>query len=910
MGVLDDIGILNNKQLSKSAFSGFIIDLKKRLKTGNGIFKSPTIGKQADPIENFDLAKIEDQFLFPEFHRIWKERYTKTVQQLNLPSAYQAVPKIPLAPLVDPTALAKIMGVKDAKPVKFPDILFEIQGLPPPGAPPAPPATIKDVLTNNLVKTAEFFDQYLKGLNPLDPKIIEKLINAVNKAPGGIVPQLPDPRVLKHGYTQQHNFEKSIYLAQIKAHTELMARAADPTFLPNLIAQMASGQNDMLLTEVYAIASKHQPTPMSTSDFEIAAQEVLLQHQVKLECIALLGQNIGSGEIIRALAATPEDQGGLGLLDMSKSKSDQTSGNENPQGTTTASGGSTTTPSTTTLSGMPAQTGGNENVSQSPFAASGQPVQDEAPPGASGTGGSSSPSYGSGYGMGGETPADEYPPPPGASPGGSAQQPAGFGFGGPSDEVPPGGSQGQGSLGSGPQGSGGPATQQGSPFGFEAPPDEAPPPGAQGGGGNAQSNVSPWAGPLADDYPNQGNQGQATPPGWGGAPPDEGSQQQEPPKIPQESPEGGETMGAAIPTDPQGDPDVPIDPPPNTTSKDMQIPEGIGNSYSSGDDDSDEGDDGGSGSSKNSPGFKNTSVRKRIKDLIEGGKTCTGGCLGPAPDFSKMPSPPPGGGFIQGTFRGFTGSDSSVHPAWAKVIDGAGSTIGGGFSSVAEITSVMGKADPSNHTQPVATSCGQLSSWLVRNVIMTPSRANGPPVSISWDDQTAKDNFQKSGITSGVNGYDKKHSIGGTGFQFAYTAAALGAWVSLDNLDVTDPLKAPPPSYGDIFLTIDGEGTIRHTGIVIDWRPSDGWWATADAGQGNMGAAAGDPAKASQGMAYCKRILKFNGTKYLVTAEAAQAGSGQLKFFHGYVNMDIFVKKLKADYSGQWDKFGIPDWCK
>jgi len=207
MGVLEDIGIINNKNISPSAFSGFIIDVKKRLKTGAGIFKSPTIGKSADPIENFDLARIEDQFLFPEFHRIWKERFTKTLQQLNLPSAHQAVPKIPAAPLIDPTALARSLGVKNAPKAKFPDILHEMMGQPPPGAIQAPPATINHVIANNPVKTAEFFQQHLSGLDP-EPKIINQILEIVNKSPGTIVKQEPDPRTLKYGYTEQHALKK------------------------------------------------------------------------------------------------------------------------------------------------------------------------------------------------------------------------------------------------------------------------------------------------------------------------------------------------------------------------------------------------------------------------------------------------------------------------------------------------------------------------------------------------------------------------------------------------------------------------------------------------------------------------------------------------------------------------------
>ena len=46
MGVLDDIGVLEKEALSTSAFSGFVNDVKKRLTTGKGIFKSSNNGSR------------------------------------------------------------------------------------------------------------------------------------------------------------------------------------------------------------------------------------------------------------------------------------------------------------------------------------------------------------------------------------------------------------------------------------------------------------------------------------------------------------------------------------------------------------------------------------------------------------------------------------------------------------------------------------------------------------------------------------------------------------------------------------------------------------------------------------------------------------------------------------------------
>lgn len=947
MGVLDDIGILNNKQISKSAFSGFVIDVKKRLKTGAGIFKSPTIGKPADPIENFDLARIEDQFLFPEFHRIWKERFTKTVQQLNLPSAHQAVPKIPIAPLIDPTALARKLGVKEPKKAKFPDILYEIMGQPPPAGIQAPPATIKDVMTNNPVKTAEFFQQYLSGLEP-SPKIIAKIIEIVGKPPGNIVPQLPDPRTLKYGYTEQYNFEKAIYSAQRKAHAALMARAADPTFIPSLITQMMSGQNDLLLTEVYEIVSKFQPTPMSTSVFEIAAQEILMQHQVKLQCVALLAQNIGSGQIVQALAATPEDQGGLGLIDMSKSQKDQTSGDEKTQQSAGSSGGSASVQSTSTISGDPAVGGGSSagGENNSPFAPSGQPVADEPPPGGGGTGGPSGPNYGDGYGMG-SPPTDEYPP-AGAAPGGPAQQPSGFGFGGPEPDVPPGGSQGQGSLASGPQGGGGPSGQQGSPFGFEAPADEVPPPGAQGGGGNSQGNVSPWDTPP-DNYPSEQGSGQAAPPGWGGAPPDEGSPPYEQPPLPNDEPEKGEILGPENPKDPATDPEVPIDDPPAIGSKDMHpeyAPENAGNS-----DDSDN-DDGGVGkSSKNkNNGVGSSKVRQRIRDLLEGGPTVPldenakakgfkyGGACGPKPDYASMPEKK-----IFGKFVGYSYGRCEDRE-WDTVIPGTymtGLPIGNGYANATQIAgNVANRNTDPNATQSVVTSCTQLAGYVLGNVIYGP-RDNyvdkkgfkGGVSKLYWS-ITAEEHelAHRSGCAphnSAGNAVGAEHPLAaGLGIDALWWAAANGCWVNAYPFPygkygvVGDPAKAPRPKYGDIYLFYEPppRKSFRHVGIILDWHPEEGWWSRADAGQGNMNQAAKDAGwdgvvaaqKAQQGMSISKDILTIgtNGAFYGGNNRDGIGAPQDKRIIGGWCDMEAFAKKMKEKYRDQLEAMGMPPWLK
>lgn len=905
MGVLDDIGVLEKGVLSTSAFSGFVNDVKKRLTTGKGIFKSPTIGKQADPIENFNLAKIEDALLFPDFHRVWKDRYTKTVQQLNVPGSFQSVPKIPAAPIIDPTALAKKLGAPAPPPAKFPDVLFEIQGLPPPSG-GAPPPTILHVIRSaggapaDLINTTIFFDKYLKGLDPLDPKIMAKLVSALNDAPEKISPKQPNPLTKKHGYTEQHLFEEAVYAAQINAHNELMSRAADPAFLPSLIAQMASGQNEILLTEVYAIVAKHQPAQMATSVFELAAQEVLMQHQVKLQCIALLGQNIGSGEVIKALAATPEEQGGLGLLNMSKSKSDQIPGDEKPAYASDTNAGSTGSSPTLSGGGSQATTTGDQN----PFM-QGQSAQDEMPPGPTPT---NEMTYGGGNIIGGDTPSDEYPPAASASPDAPSQQPSGFGFGGQPDESPPDGGQ-VGSSNQNAQNSGVSSTQQQSPFGFE-PPDEVQPSGVQGSGGNSQSNVSPWASPPADDYPAQGNQGQTSPPGagggWGGAPTDEGSISQEPAKLPQEAPEGGETMAAGNPSDPYQDPEVELEPVPTISSDKMQLaPEGTDAANRSSNDDDEYASPPGGKSSKS--GLKPSGkVRERLKDLIEGGPTCDG-CLGPLPDWHRTHGAPTVKNQIN--FVGYAQGASS--PAWKAPIRGAEGIIGAGFGDEKTIQKLLDSPNPKNPVQAVPTSCGQLSSWIFNNLVGTGTKQ------ITFIVDEGHDNRQTTNSTfaHGENSYGRNNSVklGGTGFEFVYLGATLGAWTSMFK---AENLVNRTPRYGDVYLTCEGSGgggpgTIRHTGVIVEWRPDEGWFGTADAGAGNMGSAVGGSAlNATQGMAYTIRLLRLDGpgTSYFVTPEGHQAKAPV--YLAGFMNMQVFIEKIKSYGGAVWgeDNKNKPTW--
>jgi len=889
-GILEDLGIISNGKLTKNTYSGFVADVRRRLRTGLGILKSPDLGKPTEPISLHELAQIEKQFLFPEFHSIWRERYEKMVRQLNVPGGFGVAAT---TFLIDPVALAKAMGAKETPQVKFPDILFEIQGLPPPDGPPAKPPTLEDVMNDPAsVKSVDFFDRYLKDIDPLDPSNITNLMNIINAVPVPIKPEFPDPRLLRYGYTERFTFENKVYNSHRSTHGTMLTQAI--TLIPNTIVEMSSGAGCYsLMKATRETAELTQPKPMSTSVFEIAAQEILLQHQIKLESAIILGQMLGSGAILQALAATPEETGGLGIINTSTSQQSETTGgqstitNSSTVGGNSSSGGSSVSTSSTQTTSAP----GGQGLG---FA---KPPDDVPPPGGQTTK---------------QDEFDEYSQQEGSSGVDQSQgqqtsgTPSGFGFGGPGEDVPPGDGEGQADLYPTSSGGGGPAgsPDQNQPFGFSPPPDDVPPPAGSDGEGNGSGtgynqSQSSTEEPYPDTYPPDGSgQGQQTyPQGYGDVPPDVGEER--PYKPPPAPPE--ETLGELQGTSPpnaydSNDDDSPADIKEVDIEK-LYIPEPSTTKYDSGDEDDDVVDN---KSSSNSFAKNLSSVRKRIKDLIEGGATCPadggyiGGILGPPPDWA---SATPGFATSNATFRGVKGGPSNkANKEWASVIPGARKVIGGGYLSYDEIKNI--KSDPSNTTQSKATTCTVLPGWLIENLLFSPDdpgSANDLVIMLdSSSDGIVLGNgfpYPKSQVIGGPGGNKIVPASGGLGAP-PYLAALLDAWVNVDpgnqNVNPNSPPGNPnkKPKYGDIYLFRDNDKMLRHIGAIVAWNAEGGWIGTADLGQGLI-------SNNEQGMAYCKRSTQVgdNGA-VLVPGEAAQGDQNNKRILMGWIDMDVLIKKL------------------
>lgn len=320
MGILDDLQFIADNYVSADVFFRYIADVKRKLITGKGIFDSPDLDDFQDIADDKHVVLLENYIIFPNFHRIWGERYTRMLKQINLSGQFRLVAQG--VPLIDPTALAKALGSKEKQEVKIPDIFFEIQGQSTPDKPGEPPPIITDVMQEMMTatpttKTIKYFTKYMSDVDPMDPNVMKKFLSVLTAPEALPKPKFPRPQLSQYGYEQRRNFEKNLYKSQLVTHTTLMATA--PALFPAAIAELSSGAGcNTLLKTIYQTAKSTQPESMETSRLEIAAKEILLQHQVKLQCAILFGLNLGSGAILDALVTTPKNSGGVGLTDPSQ----------------------------------------------------------------------------------------------------------------------------------------------------------------------------------------------------------------------------------------------------------------------------------------------------------------------------------------------------------------------------------------------------------------------------------------------------------------------------------------------------------------------------------------------------------------------------------------------------------------
>jgi hypothetical protein len=302
MGILEDVGVIEGGNVSEKQFKKYVDDVKKMMQSGKGIFPPGLVCSQpVQPVSGVNMIDLSNKDIFPEFHRIWRPRYENMVKSLDVPGDFQLA-KNGLLPFIDPTAVAKVIGA-EPPPLDLPGALALMLSGPPMGTPafialhfPTLSADIQ-ALTKLLSPGSDFLKILIPSI-PIPP-----------------IPTLPNPLLFKFGYTEQFNFETALALAPIKTHLKMMIPALAVAELPGIIAKLVQGDvvGGLIQFVCKQVGGDH-PKPMSTSSLEIAAQQTLIQHQVKYQALTFVGQQVGSGVVTQGLASSPFTLGGLEIL--------------------------------------------------------------------------------------------------------------------------------------------------------------------------------------------------------------------------------------------------------------------------------------------------------------------------------------------------------------------------------------------------------------------------------------------------------------------------------------------------------------------------------------------------------------------------------------------------------------------
>lgn len=301
MGVLTDVGVLKDGKVVDSVWKSYVEDVKKMVSTGEGIFPPGIVcSKKVEPIRGAQVLELENQKVYPEFTKIWKPRYEAMVKSLDVNGDFQAA-KSGLLPIIDPTAVAKVIGANPPNLDLAGALGIMIAG---------PPMGTQPFIALHFPELAADLPTLTKLLSP-SSDFINIILPSVPIPP---IPPIPDPRLLEFGYTEQFNFDLKLGLVPLKVHLKTMVPAIAVPELPKIIGKLASLDPSGLIEFMCKMIGDEQPEPMSTSSLEIAAQQVLIQHQVKYQALGFIGQQVGSGVITKGLAETPFDGGGLGVF--------------------------------------------------------------------------------------------------------------------------------------------------------------------------------------------------------------------------------------------------------------------------------------------------------------------------------------------------------------------------------------------------------------------------------------------------------------------------------------------------------------------------------------------------------------------------------------------------------------------
>jgi hypothetical protein len=318
MGILANAGILENGKLSDESWYSYVNDVKNTLTDGKGPlpFSFPC-DVDLKPVPGAKMLDLANELAFPDFTRIWRNRYEQMVLSLDVEGDK------PFAPTIfDPTSVLGDLGITLSGKPSLSDVVTQITGLLASQGktelliPAMAALYASEEGSENLIAAAAGL-----AVQPPISAPAEALIKIIAPPPLP-TPPLPDinvPLPNIEQYIDQFKYEIALGLAPQKVHIEIMKSLANPLEIPNIL----SGLPASIIEIACKAAGQAKPKPeesgaMDTSVVEKAAERTLIQHQVRLQSLIALGTTLGDGMLTKTLASTPIDSGGMGLVEEKK----------------------------------------------------------------------------------------------------------------------------------------------------------------------------------------------------------------------------------------------------------------------------------------------------------------------------------------------------------------------------------------------------------------------------------------------------------------------------------------------------------------------------------------------------------------------------------------------------------------
>jgi hypothetical protein len=308
-GILTNAGIIANGKVTEAAWKKYIKDVKEAMKSGKTPLDSLdlTCDEKLEPTPGAELLNLEDEFIFPDFHAIWRPRYENMALALDVEGDKKLAPAI-----FDPSAAATDLGANVKSPPSLPEAIAQIVATSAAGGAPASLmpllAKYKDDLPDDVSK--DLTNPITFASNIL-PKVIPNPVPPLPKV------NVPDTS-MKDIYTDKYKAEVVMGISPLTAHKSIMLGLASPGDVVDVVTNLPKSLIEKVCKAVGDAnpkAKKDGAGPMDTSSTEKAAQQVLNQHQVKFQCLVSLGTTLGNGSFVKALAATTTDAGGMGAVE-------------------------------------------------------------------------------------------------------------------------------------------------------------------------------------------------------------------------------------------------------------------------------------------------------------------------------------------------------------------------------------------------------------------------------------------------------------------------------------------------------------------------------------------------------------------------------------------------------------------